>query len=320
MNIPILVISIVIFLGALVYLAIGERISKKWKVKKGIALVIAFITLLTSLLGSDLIEIKVGDNKTANIKSKAGGENSSINNIGQDNSQINNIYGNIDENSEIIIGDSNVVIKYTYNYEKLEDESVLMAAQAYFLAEDYDKAIEKYNAPELVDNEIANINLGYMYSNGIGVEKNPDKALKYFDKADCVQGKRNAVYVCLVSNYDGRYTKELISRMQELLKEGDSVMWNYLCLCKFEKIYEEVKADSEIDLTKFTVKINELRKWHDEGLTGKLYNKPTNTDTVRYILVSMGNDSSPTSYPNYYIYRKEKLYYTELLNNYIDVL
>lgn len=305
----ILVFSVLVFICTILYLFLGESVSKKWKLKKGIALVFSFFSLLTSLYGGGIIKISAQINRESSDESNTTEGN---------NSGINNFNGDIinSEDSELILGDGNTIIEYIYNYENLDNASKLIQAHFYYLEEEYERALAIYKSHELKNNKIANVNLGYMYINGIGVEKNVDIALEYFDRSNSIEGKRNAVYACLVSHR----ADEMFKRIEELLQENDDVIKNYLCLCKFGMTYEELKNDSNINLSKLDFKIEELHHWHDEGLV-KLYSTPTPTDTVRYIAVTSGVDSDPDkgAYQNYGIYRINKIYYTELLNNYIEV-
>src|SRR5579864_2126607 len=73
-----------------------------------------------------------------------------------------------------------------YFHEKVAAQK-LPEADAAMINKDYPKAISIYESLANNGDKIANYQLGYFYLNGLGVQKDPQRALTYFSKASELQ-------------------------------------------------------------------------------------------------------------------------------------
>ena len=176
MKTVILIIGIVVFIIGIIFAFPSNRL-KNVKAKKAIALILAFLGLLTALCGSEIITFNIhnGDNIIQKIK------------------------GNT-----VVLADSRnekVEVYYDGNEKHLK---MLGKAEAYYINEEFEKAFEIYSNEELKEDSIAKLNLGYMYAMGLGTEVDLKKALRLFDDSKMIEGKRNAAAMLIAVNAEGK--------------------------------------------------------------------------------------------------------------------
>lgn len=77
------------------------------------------------------------------------------------------------------------LIKGFLNKENIEEglRSQLVIAQTYYSNHEYEKCLQLYVELSLHESPIAYNNLGYLYSMGLGVQKDPRQAREYYNKA-----------------------------------------------------------------------------------------------------------------------------------------
>lgn len=176
------------------------------------------------------------------------------------------------------------------------DSTDIQSAQTTYLAGDYKEAFQRYSNTFLKDNAIALNNLGCLYSQGKGTQKNTNLALEYYLKSYKL-GERRGIsnYIALkikeskdfktvikqlrigVEKYDDRNTKLLILSCIER-KEGH-IAENQI------KAYVENRSDAELNQStdyffccneqkQIDILLSGLSSWRSDG-------RVTTCETIR---------------------------------------
>lgn len=241
-------------------LAIYKKIeNEKFLIKSIITAIISAIIvnffLLPSISISNIIDI---------IKEHFHIEEPTTNCIKKDNPLviITNVNNNTYEQQ-----DSEIFLNY--NFEDMSKQELLRIAKTACLSENFDYAYDIYTSEILKDNQVALINLGYIYANGLSyIGTDYQKAEECYIKADCIEAKRNLLALYLDSRKDKEKINELINDL--LWQNNDELTWNYMFLTVYDILPEMNIQD--ISKEKFEYDINLLFEWnytehHYEGAT-----------------------------------------------------
>lgn len=146
----------------------------------------------------------------------------------------------------IINGDNNIINQNII--ENLSLDEIRRRAQLKFDEKKYEETTQLYLLDEAKEDPIAINNLGYMYFNGLGVEKNIDKAYDLL-KQNVVMNEDN---IEVISNYA---IFLLNSQKEDYIKEG---VWiasheeisNYLALNDYDETYGKYSINQQWDISK----------------------------------------------------------------------
>ena len=209
--------------------------------------------------------------------------------------------------STIINGDTNTVANTITNNnaaivnESMSEESLLLAAQNAYGAQNYQQLAEIYSIQKIYNNKLVQNNMGYMYANGLYYPVNIEQADFYYDKAIAngdIKAYENKLALHFRTKQDDRV--ELIKQGYEI---NDEKMLRFF-VSHFEG-YENCDLDVANNLVmSFIVDVtddgkeellDEFYKWEYEQ-TIYVSNSPDNSDIVRFIKVDECNYGEETVY------------------------
>lgn len=123
---------------------------------------------------------------------------------------------------QIIIFQSWQISKENTLKEVENDEQQMLAqAELYYNGEQYKSAVELYTSEPLLENAIAQNNLGYMYSKGIYFKQDFDTAIHYYELA-ANQGSSDAVHNLIsLQLYSCATFEEVVNVLYEGYNSGD---------------------------------------------------------------------------------------------------
>ncbi len=209
--------------------------------------------------------------------------------------------------STIINGDSNTVANTITNNnadivnESMSEESLLLAAQNAYYAENYQQLAEIYSIHKIYNNKLVQNNMGYMYANGLYYPVNIEQADFYYDKAIAngdIKAYENKLALHFRTKQDDR-----IELIEQGYKLNDEKMLRFFA-SHFEG-YENCDLDTAKNLiASFMVDTSDASKeellekfytWEYKGTIFVSYG-PADTEVVRFIKVGEDNYRGGTVY------------------------
>lgn len=138
-----------------------------------------------------------------------------VNEIHELNNRINtsNINGNDNE-----VNIDSVVNKMIENPSAYSEEEIIRQAEISFAQKDYNKVLKLYSLDQVANSDIIYNNLAYMYSNGLGVDKNIEKAETYYLKTDNIASYE----AMLIKNIKGDNAEEILNILKHNLNNSDN--------------------------------------------------------------------------------------------------
>lgn len=221
--------------------------------------------------------------------------------IGQNNGTIisgnNNLYieGDVDAGNTV----------YSIELSNMSEKDKLNIAIEACMEDEFDRA---YNIYKECEAQIALLNLGYIYANGLSyVGKNIEKAEDAYIQADCVEAKRGLLILYIENG--------MMQKAQDICKElmwvlDDSVTWDYILNCIYEQSWEEYQKEHDIAKLDFLFDFNLMYEWEYIDNYYRGYNPPSDTERTRWIFQGVDFDVSNGNNHPYIIYREQIRRYT----------
>lgn len=307
--------EIVVFLaGCLVSLVLwfANNKNKKERVIVVVSVLLITVTLSAVLHFTNKSQDKdvVNTNQGISIISENGNNNTSISEdeIVSEEQNIDMKWNNVDVGGDVNVGNNKITNNYSYHYES-ESVDELTQANIYMQEGKYDEALSIYQKEDFSKDKAVFINMGYLYGNdltyyGLDIQKSVD----CYIKADCVEGYRNLLALCLKTGE----TELAESILVQLIDMEDEVTVEYIRACIKGTDYEntEISSSNTVNI------ISALFQWINYDQWYKGFNPPDDTFSDRWIY--QGTDYSSTDSTNhpYVTYRKQiRIFY-----KYIDMI
>ena len=274
--------------------------NKKAKIIAVVAVLLITLTLSTVLHLTKKSQDDVAVNANQDISIISENENKNIitstDEIVNEERNVNMDWDNVSISGDVNVGNTNIINNsYQYDFETIDE---LTQANIYMQTGKYDEALSIYQNEEYSEDKAVLINLGYLYGNDLtyyGVDI--QKAADFYIKADCIEGYRNLLALCL-KNGELKTAEDILI---QLIDVGDDVTVEYIHSCLAGTDYENIEVLSS-DVANI---ISALIQWiyYDQWYKG--FNPPEDTFLDRWIF--QGIDYSATGNTNYpYVtYRKQ---------------
>lgn len=270
------------------------------------ALITGACTIIAALIGLASCNDLKGAIEDGNVPAEIG-----------DSSESGDISVTNDEGT-VMVGDGNTYVGGDINYDnstnvtysldvtKASNDDKLKMAQRACVEGDYDIAYDIYIES---DEQIALLNLGYIYANGISyVGEDKKKAEECYKKANCLEAKRNLLIFYLENE---RVEEAQILFVELLWGIDDKVTWDYVANCLFNQSWDEYQAENGIEKETFSFDFSKLYEWEETDNYYRGFNPPGDTIQTRWIWQGTDFDTSGESNHSYDVYRAQRCVFTK---------
>ena len=222
--------------------------------------------------------------------------NISADEVVDEEQNINMDWDNVSISGDVNVGNTNIINNsYQYDFETIDE---LTQANIYMQSGKYDEALSIYQNEEYSEDKAVLINLGYLYGNDLtyyGVDI--QKAADFYIKANCIEGYRNLLALCL-KNGELKTAEDILI---QLIDVGDDVTVEYIHSCLAGTDYENIEVLSS-DAANI---ISALIQWiyYDQWYEG--FNPPDDTFSDRWIYQGTDYLSTDSTNHPYVTYRKQ---------------
>lgn len=280
------------------------------KDKIAIAGIVATIVAAIIAGGATIISANISKSETDTSETTVIDNSTKIDNSVINDEQTTIIQeGNTFVENQTFVDETTVIDAVDYDFGSKTVQQLLMMANNACLKQEYNYAFDIYSCSKLQDTEVALINLGYIYANGLSYEGiNIEKAEECYNKVNCIEAKRNLLALYIKTNNENK--KELFDNL--LREENDDITWNYVSKCLYNQTWETFSTENGIVKDEFVFNISELYKLEETGEYYRGYNPPEDTDISKWIIENLNHDTeSPKTYFTYQLY---KIVYSKYIN------
>jgi hypothetical protein len=206
---------------------------------------------------------------------------------GDGNNIINGNNNTINQGDTVINKSTDVINSgLDFDFENKTDIELIRLANNACLIENYDYAFDIYTLPQMKKYNVAMLNLGYIYENGLSyVGQDYDNAKECYLIFDCIEAERNLL--SLYIKKDDRDDSLMDILIDLLWNKYDDITWDYIALSLFDESWSEYSEEQAVSKDEFTFKLNDLYEFEYTNNYYNGYNPPENTNFSFWALQSV---------------------------------